>query len=414
LKVVVHLTSRAALRRLCGLSLVERHLRVLDRLARCSEILLVASEDVAAEDLPAPRARARPRLACARAHAADVEAALTDPSLVLYVDAATVIDARILARLLEQAAPTAAIEDRPAGQLTRFPGARPLEVVGAAALHPTRVARLCEGGLRADLGAGCAPLGLSTIEAYVRSMRRTVDVYWFPAPAGEPATEAARCVILDASQNGVLDWPAWYLHRPIELFVARRLCEWQVSPNQITLWGALVGVAAVPAFASGHLGLALALALALGVLDGLDGKQARIKVETSRVGELEHYLDYMVETGWWAALAWYLGRSGLMSDAALWFAALWASDLLMNWGSRFFRVRKGMSLDDFSPIDRVLRLFGGRRNTYVWILFPCVLFGGGVARAYVAVVILAMLTALTRWLRVGMVLWPERHQKVVR
>jgi Phosphatidylglycerophosphate synthase len=39
----------------------------------------------------------------------------------------------------------------------------------------------------------------------------------------------------------------------------------------------------------------IGLALIVGVLDGLDGKLARLKLETSKAGKLEHLFDALFE-----------------------------------------------------------------------------------------------------------------------
>jgi phosphatidylglycerophosphate synthase len=50
-------------------------------------------------------------------------------------------------------------------------------------------------------------------------------------------------------------------------------------------------------------GLGALLALVFGVWDGLDGKLARLKAQTTKLGKGEHVLDYFIEMSWWTALA---------------------------------------------------------------------------------------------------------------
>jgi hypothetical protein len=66
---------------------------------------------------------------------------------------------------------------------------------------------------------------------------------------------------------------------------------------------------------TGHLGWGLALALVVGVLDGLDGKRARIKIETTKSGKIEHWFDALFEMSWWIALAWHFQVSGQLPGA---------------------------------------------------------------------------------------------------
>jgi phosphatidylglycerophosphate synthase len=121
-------------------------------------------------------------------------------------------------------------------------------------------------------------------------------------------------------------------------------------------------------FASGHLGPGLLVALAVGVLDGLDGKQARLKLETSRVGELEHVSDFAFELSWCAALAWHFHATGALASAPLVLVALYLAEALDGLVKLAAIRRLGMLIDDAAPSMRLVRLFGGRRNVYVWIM----------------------------------------------
>jgi phosphatidylglycerophosphate synthase len=120
--------------------------------------------------------------------------------------------------------------------------------------------------------------------------------------------------------------------------------------------------------ATGRLGWGLGLALVVGVLDGLDGKQARVKLETSKVGKLEHFLDALFENSWWIALAWHLSVSGKLPDAFAYLGLLIGAEVL-NALARASIVRyHGKSMAELGRFDRIFRLISGRRNIYVWIL----------------------------------------------
>ena len=105
------------------------------------------------------------------------------------------------------------------------------------------------------------------------------------------------------------------VHGPIENFLISRLCRTAITPNQLTLITNVVAWGATFLFASGHLGWGTIVALAVGILDGLDGKQARVKVETSKIGKLEHWFDAFFEHSWWIAIAYYLQTSGRLPAA---------------------------------------------------------------------------------------------------
>lgn len=65
------------------------------------------------------------------------------------------------------------------------------------------------------------------------------------------------------------------------------------------------GLSVTLLYASGYLWAGALVALAVGVFDGVDGKVARLKVQTTRIGKGEHVLDYCIEMSWWAALGYH-------------------------------------------------------------------------------------------------------------
>ena len=118
----------------------------------------------------------------------------------------------------------------------------------------------------------------------------------------------------------------------------------------------------------GRVGLGILAALIFGIVDGLDGKQSRVKIETTERGKWEHHLDYLIENSWWAAIAFHLWRSGQFPNAFYFLALLIGSHLLDEFAKRRAKMAKGRLLDDVAPFDRAFRLIAARRNVYVWIL----------------------------------------------
>ncbi len=201
---------------------------------------------------------------------------------------------------------------------------------------------------------------------YIPSMRRRVRPVCFPAPPEQNHRLAER-IILDSAQNGTLDLPA-YVHAPIETAIISLLCKTRITPNQITIAGFIIGCSATLAFALGRIGLGIIAALIFGIVDGLDGKQSRVKIETTERGKWEHHLDYLIENSWWAAIAFDLWRSGQFPNVFYFFALLIGSHLLDEFAKRRAKMAKGRLLDDVTPFDRAFRLIAARRNVYVWIL----------------------------------------------
>ena len=140
-----------------------------------------------------------------------------------------------------------------------------------------------------------------------------------------------------------------------------------LPPNQVTVCTGILGAYIAFLFLHGWLRLGITLAYAVEVLDGVDGKLARTKLQTSRLGELEHVLDFFMEHAWYLTITIFLVTS--TNDAQWWWVggALMASDLLDNLLYYAGHVWFGKQLDELGPFDRSFRLIAGRRNIYAWM-----------------------------------------------
>jgi phosphatidylglycerophosphate synthase len=234
--------------------------------------------------------------------------------------------------------------------------------------------------LDADAGR-IALLDVSRQPTYVPDLRKNLRPICFPAPPPQRRCLAER-LLQDAAQNGTLDIPA-LAHAPIETWLVSQLWKTSIRPNQITFATMLVGLSVTLFYATGHLWSGTVLAWIVGILDGLDGKLARIKVETTELGRWEHALDYVVELSWWTALAHHFYVTDQIPNAYLMLLLLLGSDLMDRLARRSVKKRLGRSLDDVTSFDRIVRLVGGRRNIYIWI-FTLGLALGAAANAFVA------------------------------
>ncbi|MFL6531246.1 MAG: CDP-alcohol phosphatidyltransferase family protein, partial [Chthoniobacterales bacterium] len=262
---------------------------------------------------------------------------------------------------------------------------------------PATLPLLAEGSVSgATVGDGQSVLDAGDVPSYVVGMRRHIRPVFFPVPVREQHRRAER-VILDAAQNGTLDLPA-IVHAPIETLIISWLCRAPVTPNQITAFGALVSLGAAFCFASGRLWLGMILALIFGVIDGLDGKQARVKIETTKAGKHEHALDFVLEAIWWATLAFWLSRIGESPHAWRYFGVILIADVVDRIAKTIARKHIPVLLDDFSPVDRFVRLIGARRNIYIWIL-AIGLVSGAFGRSYEVCAWWGVITALVHVVR---------------
>ncbi len=362
-----------ALIELCGVNLLERLLRILQRLGFRRAVVFSITPKIVGVEL-AKRSWAREQIIVdlvPRAIGPLTAQLLLEqgPSEhLLIVPANIYCDARLLAALCAKDSSAALVDSNPpefARSLIRNP-CGPASVIKdfLSAFSPT--APFFE-----ELEDKIDNRKIDIVDAaaeddYIPSMRRRVRPVCFPAPPEQNHRLAER-IILDSAQNGTLDLPA-YVHAPIETAIISLLCKTRITPNQITIAGFIIGCSATLAFALGRIGLGIIAALIFGIVDGLDGKQSRVKIETTERGKWEHHLDYLIENSWWAAIAFDLWRSGQFPNVFYFFALLIGSHLLDEFAKRRAKMAKGRLLDDVTPFDRAFRLIAARRNVYVWIL----------------------------------------------
>ena len=400
-----------ALAELCGISLLERLLRQLQRLGLTKAIVISAAPDLLTQHLanPSPN-RAKVAVDIRRRTTGPItvqqiaEAWPNDAEHVLIIPSDTVFDSRLLQLLDEQDSTTALVDSAPPARLEALMVSTPTtsrgRLCGAALLSFDWTQR--HGGrffeaLRDDTEAGrIHTLDIARRSWRFPSLRRVLRPYWFLAP-GPRQQKIAECILLDGAQKGSLDFPA-IIHAPIENFLVSHLCKTAITPNQLTVLTNLAAWGATFLFATGHLALGTILALVVGVLDGLDGKQARVKIETSKAGKLEHWFDALFENSWWIALAWYFQSSGQLPGALRYLVLLLCAEAVGGLAKGSILRVCSCLIDELSDFDRAFRLVAGRRNVHVWILAVGVLLGVQ-AQAFVVIVFWETITAAVHFSR---------------
>jgi phosphatidylglycerophosphate synthase len=249
---------------------------------------------------------------------------------------------------------------------------------------------------------GTRRVRIDSLDTYVRKQRGHVPIHLVRVTSdsdGERAWQA----LLDHIEKRTKDLPATYFDPPLENVLVRLVAPTPVTPNQVTLATGILGFFVAGLFLNGWLLTGILLAIFVEVLDGVDGKLARIKLMTSKAGELEHVLDFFYENSWYLALGAYFAASG---HPWAWGAAwiICAADVADNLSYVYFARRVGgtewhdylPSLDDDSPFLRRFRLIAGRRNIYVWLMLPGFVLGWPAA-VFAAAIFWAAFTAATHW-----------------
>ena len=359
---------------LFGISLLERLLRMIQRLGFREALIISSSVEEITAHLAKPSwARAemvlsfRPR----NAGAVRVNQIATGADLVLVVSAGFYHDARLLKVLAEQTVTTLLVDSAPPAECVALCKDRG-GVFGAAALverdwlerQDHTIALMDQ--LSFDAAAGRIEVcDAARQPTYIRELRKHVRPVFFPAPAPD-LVEAAERFPRDAAQPDVQAFVERF-NAPIENWIVRQLCRTSITPNQVTFGAVVLGVGATALFANGHLWAGVALAYIFEVLDGVDGKLARLKVETTAAGQWEHITDYFLEMSWWVALTFQFHAQG-MSYAWWLLVLLVGSDLIDRLAKRPVKRKLGRHLDDVSNFDRFVRCISSRRCINIFIL----------------------------------------------
>lgn len=408
-EIVIIASAPEATVTLCGVPMLERLLRVLQRIG-ARKVTVVSSTPEEIRNQVSEPSWARADLTI-NVEADDNHHIRSNRTRTLLLSCSW-FDPRLLESLLRQRQPTALVDSKPPPELQPLviqqPRVRNATWCGAAIVVDESLSVSPANALFVTLRTRAeqnqiAVLDVDDVATYVVGMRRHLRPLCFPPP--QPAQLArAENLLLDLAQNGTLDIPA-LVHAPIETWIIRRLCRTSITPIQITLSTACISLCVTMCFATGHLVIGTVLALVVGVLDGLDGKQARVKVETTELGKREHVLDYVLELSWWVALAFHFATTSLARHAYVYFALLVSADLIDQLARRVVKKRVGRNLDDVAPFDRCVRLIGGRRNIYIWMLAVGLLLRIP-DKAFIA---LCCWGGMTAAIHVGRALWISGH-----
>jgi phosphatidylglycerophosphate synthase len=354
--VISHISPASMANRIGGLPLIVRHLKELHKLGVKSVYLdgcisavsltQCLPPDVTLHFLPSdPLQRIQQIHQLAEASEA-----------LLFLRGDWLIDPRLLAVLLATAGPlwlpSPAIAD-PQSQATMI----------AARLSP----KLAQQWAQADetWWPNAPVLKTDALDPYLPSHRGNKPFYMQAITAPQDSV-AATWTLIQAAQKHTLDLPAQWLHPWFENRFVLWLCNTSITPNHVTLFTAVLGACVALLFLNGVLKWGVILAYLVAILDGVDGKLARTKLQTSRLGEIEHVIDFFVEQSWYFCLTLYFVSQ---TDQAMlaWVGGMFMlSDmfdkLLYMWSHTAF----SKQLDELGAFERRFRLVGGRRNIYLW------------------------------------------------
>ena len=220
-----------------------------------------------------------------------------------------------------------------------------------------------------EMPEGLQQISTAALAGYNRRLRKT------QAPLLEHIDEAERealeSLLYGNAYKGITDLVTkWWWPRP-----ARVITGWcarvGITPNQVTLTGFALVIAAYYLFANGFYVAGLCCGWVMTLLDTVDGKLARVTVNSSKIGHLlDHGLDLIHPPFWYVAWgASLVGSGGLWGFSTIdgcWLVALgYIGGRLIE---ILFHTLGACGMFAWRPFDAWFRLITARRNPCLIIL----------------------------------------------
>ena len=211
--------------------------------------------------------------------------------------------------------------------------------------------------------------------------------------------------LYDKSYKGITDLVTkWMWPLPARV-VVRQCARLKITPNMVTGFGWLLTLLAGIAFYYGQFALGLAFGWVMTFLDTVDGKLARVTMQSSKIGHaMDHGLDIIHPPAWY--WCWAMG----LQTQALVILGFDVSTVTLLWwmfaayvGGRIFEGLFQLAFNDISifcwkPIDSYHRLVTARRNPCM-ILFTAALIFADASLGFLLIVAWTVISTLLLGLR---------------
>lgn len=190
---------------------------------------------------------------------------------------------------------------------------------------------------------------------------------------------------------------AAYYNAPLEDKITSFISKFSsLTPNRISILTNIFAYCITLLFLNGHLLLASILTFFISILDGVDGKLARLKYMETKIGKLEHSFDFLWEISW--IIAFSIALSHTYGSLPL---LLCLVILTFDFFNRHIFMQFSMVIGDLrwlSKFDRIFCLIDGRRNTYLWYILIGILINEPIY-SLIAILIHAAITSLIYTIR---------------
>ena len=221
-------------------------------------------------------------------------------------------------------------------------------------------------------------LAAETAELSYAELRKRDRPFVLPLDPKDP--EPVERAAYDAAYKGVTDVLTLYLWRKPAFYLTRWAARAGLTPNFVTLVGAVLCVLAFVLFWRGEYWWGVLSGFIFMVLDTVDGKLARCTGASSKWGNVfDHGIDLVHPPFWWWAWEHGLAAYGRPLEPVYATMVLWA--IIGGYVAQrviegvFMRRFGGMHIHVWNKIDSQFRLITARRNPNMVILVIALLFG---------------------------------------
>jgi phosphatidylglycerophosphate synthase len=215
--------------------------------------------------------------------------------------------------------------------------------------------------------------------------------------------------LFDDSYKGVTDLVTKHVWPSIALPATRWCALRGISPNQVTMVSAVLVGVAFWLFWNGQFGLGIAAAWGMTFLDTVDGKLARVTLQSSPFGNIfDHGIDLIHPPFWYWAWGVGCAASGVPLEDGGWTLGIIIVGYVLQRGEEaLFLQLFGMQIHIWRRFDSLFRQITARRNPNMLILMLATIIGAP-REGMIAVAVWTALCFLIHLGRIGQALAARR------
>jgi len=238
-----------------------------------------------------------------------------------------------------------------------------------------------EAIVRLDTGEDVTALAMTRLTALELGSAYNSALRKREPPVLERLTPETRVAVekrlFQGSYKGVTDLVTKYVWPTPARIVTRWCALARMTPNQVTLIGFVMVLAAFWLFWIGEFGWGLVCAWIMTFLDTVDGKLARVTLTSSKWGNVfDHGIDLIHPPFWWWAWFVVVQASGFdLPHPTLLLAVIVGGYVAQRIEEGIFIRLFGMHMHAWRPFDSFFRLITARRNPNLLLLTSATLVG---------------------------------------